>query len=70
MAFAREIAVVRDGITTPFTGNDPAAVVMLDEGPMRFEEVMVPARLFRLWDADDPILHGSSTGSGRTLASR
>ena len=43
---------------------------MLDEGPMRFEEVMVPARLFRLWDADDPILHGSSTGSGRTLASR
>ena len=36
---------------------------MLNEGPMRFEEVMVPARLFRLWDADDPILHGSSTGS-------
>jgi len=40
---------------------DPAAVVMLDAegtggGALRFEELVVPERLFRLWDAADPIL--------------
>ena len=39
---------------------DPGRVVMLDAegagGPVRFEEVVIPQRLFRLWDAADPIL--------------
>jgi len=41
-------------------GIAPEAVVLLDAegtgGPVRFEEVVVPERLFRLWDSADPLL--------------
>jgi hypothetical protein len=50
---------------------DPDAVVMLDEGPRRFEEVVVPERLFRLWDAADPGLRPVYARiRARTLAGR
>lgn len=43
-------------------GIAPEAVVLLDAegtgGPVRFEEVVVPERLFRLWDSADPLLRG------------
>jgi capsular polysaccharide biosynthesis protein len=35
---------------------DPDRVVMLDAGPVRFEEVVVPERLIRPWNAADPAL--------------
>ena len=41
-------------------GIPPEAVVLLDAqgtgGPVRFEEVVVPERLFRLWELADPLL--------------
>jgi hypothetical protein len=39
-------------------GIAPEAVVMLDDGPVRFEEVVVPERLLRLCHAADPLLRG------------
>jgi hypothetical protein len=52
-------------------GIGPEAVVMLADGPVRFEEVVVPERLFRLWDSADPLLRAVFERiSAATLAGR
>lgn len=51
-AFGRALTPYARACLAAF-GIPETAVVMLDEGPVRFEEVVVPARLFRLWEMAD-----------------